>query len=61
MRKRHVLKRIPDPVRFVLILGAALGICMILAKINDDNNPFAMGQTTDKAHDFAGFVVYIGI
>lgn len=43
MRKRHVLKRIPDPVRFVLILGAALGICMILAKINDDNNPFAMG------------------
>lgn len=43
MQKKHLKSRIVNPARFVLILGAALGISMLLARLNDDNNPFAMG------------------
>ena len=43
MRKERSGKRIIDPIRFILILGAALGLSMLLARLNDDNNPFAMG------------------
>ena len=43
MRKERTGKQIIDPIRFILILGAALGLSMLLARLNDDNNPFAMG------------------
>lgn len=43
MQKTHILRRIPDPIRFILIFAAAFGICLLLSKIDDDNNPFAMG------------------
>lgn len=43
MKKDQTGRIFSDLVRFILILGAALGISMLLAKLNDDNNPFAMG------------------
>ena len=43
MQKAPNRKRVLDPVRFVLILGAALAISMLLAGFDNDNNPFAMG------------------
>lgn len=43
MKKDHTYRLFRDLVRFILILGGALGISMLLAKLNDDNNPFAMG------------------
>ena len=42
MQKHHIPKRWLDFLLFALIIGAALGISMILARVNDDNNPFAM-------------------
>lgn len=43
MKKDQTGRLFSDLARFILILGAALGISMLLAKLNDDNNPFAMG------------------
>ena len=42
MQKHHIPKRWLDFLLFALIIGAALGISLILARVNDDNNPFAM-------------------
>lgn len=38
----RTLKKIIDPVLLVLIMTAAILLSMMLARINDDNNPFAM-------------------
>lgn len=43
MKKDCTRRLFSNLVRFTLILGAALGISMLLAKLNNDNNPFAMG------------------
>ena len=43
MQKGLTKKHVADFLRFVVILGAALAVSMLLAKLNDDNNPFAMG------------------
>ena len=42
MQKHHIPKRWLDFLLFALIIGAALVISLILARVNDDNNPFAM-------------------
>lgn len=42
MRRKTEGKRIADFLLFIMIIGTALGLSMILARINDDNNPFAM-------------------
>ena len=43
MKKDCTRRLFSNLVLFTLILGAALGISMLLAKLNNDNNPFAMG------------------
>ena len=42
MKKNAIRKQLIDFLLFVLIIGAALGISLLLAKVNDDNNPFSM-------------------
>lgn len=42
MQRTETKKRIRDFLRFTLILGAAMAISSVLARVNDDNNPFAM-------------------
>ena len=42
MQQTETKKRIRDFLRFALILGAAMAISSVLARVNDDNNPFTM-------------------
>ena len=42
MQRTETKKRIRDLLRFALILGSAMAISFVLARVNDDNNPFAM-------------------
>ena len=42
MRRIDKKRGLLDFLRFALILGAAMGISFVLARVNDDNNPFAM-------------------
>ena len=42
MPKKNLKKILTELLLTVLIMGAAMGISTLLARINDDNNPFAM-------------------
>ena len=42
MRKNRAKKRWLDCLLSVLTIGTALGISLLLARVNDDNNPFAV-------------------
>ena len=42
MRKTDTKKQVLNFLLFALILGAAMVISFVLARVNDDNNPFAM-------------------
>lgn len=42
MGQKDKKRGIYDFLRFTLILGAAMAISFVLARVNDDNNPFAM-------------------
>ncbi|MBQ8161804.1 MAG: DUF4118 domain-containing protein [Clostridia bacterium] len=42
MERRVTKKHLLDFLHFALILGAAMAISFVLARVNDDNNPFAM-------------------